>query len=151
MPRSTASYCVGAGPDPAAQEGPQVRLASFKRTTDRCRVGCQRTSIGGSRSLDKSGRRGSGRTSYAIGVDLALVCGRGAAIRGKKNKFAWFMEEEEEEITNRLRVRYHPRLAALLREHRSARRAGDVATIRALERRITTIRRALRAHEALTR
>jgi hypothetical protein len=61
------------------------------------------------------------------------------------------MEEEEEEITNRLRVRYHPRLAALLREHRSARRAGDVATIRALERRITTIRRALRAHEALTR
>jgi hypothetical protein len=32
----------------------------------------------------------------------------------------------------RLRVRNHPRLAALLREHRTARRAGDVAAIRAL-------------------
>jgi hypothetical protein len=51
----------------------------------------------------------------------------------------------------RLRVRNHPRLAALLREHRNARRTGDISAIRALERRITTIRRALRAHEALTR
>jgi hypothetical protein len=52
--------------------------------------------------------------------------------------------------TRRLRVRNHPRLVALLREHRVARRTGNAATIRALERRIATIRHAVRS-EALTR
>ena len=39
----------------------------------------------------------------------------------------------------------------MLREHRVARRTGNAATIRALERRIATIRHALRSNEALTR